>query len=525
MKNYTFLPTFLSLFFSCTFFLANAVTLPITNVTVYRNQATVVRSGETAIASGENYLSFDNLPLTLDRSTLQFDLGEDVQLIAMDWKQEKNEVKILPEIKLIKDSIALLDIEKKIINSGLEMLKLNRDLGPASDRAREEELRLLANYSENKERELRIKLIKVGSQINRLNKRLQEIRSKNNDHQPKEYLSLQIQCFNNAGPTRKDVRISYLVSGASWTTIYDLKMKELDQALDLEYRGQVTNNTGESWKDVQLSLSTGLPAHNLQVNPLHPWWLREMHYGDYGDYMISAEVDAEESQVRNFRPNQQQHFIDGQRVRNTPSSFQEDVNVTIFDLKQKKTVPTHKGTKTFTLLSQSVDADYYYLARPKITKNIYLIARAKNWDQLMLSQGYINTFIKGKFQGKSYLDPSRIEEDLEFSLGVDRGLTIDRKSLAEFRENKVLRTRKRASRAWQISIRNNKSKAARIRLEDQVPLSASEQIHVENIKLDGAKLDKEKGMVTWDFDLKAKETAKKVLSYEVEFPKDWNVQI
>jgi hypothetical protein len=47
---------------------------------------------------------------------------------------------------------------------------------------------------------------------------------------------------------------------AGWTPAYDLRAKGVGQPIDLLMKAQVTNNTGEDWSKVELSLSSGNPT-------------------------------------------------------------------------------------------------------------------------------------------------------------------------------------------------------------------------------------------------------------------------
>jgi hypothetical protein len=51
-------------------------------------------------------------------------------------------------------------------------------------------------------------------------------------------------------------------------------------------------------------------------------------------------------------------------------------------------------------------------------------------------------------------------------------------------------------------------------------LSPDKEIEVELIQSDGAKVNTETGILTWDLDLKPAETKKIRISYRVKYPKD-----
>ena len=73
---------------------------------------------------------------------------------------------------------------------------------------------------------------------------------------------------------------------------------------------------------------------------------------------------------------------------------------------------------------------------------------------------------------------------------------------------------------FDITIRNNKKETANITIKDQYPLSADKDISVELLESSGAKIDQEKGILTWETDIKPSESKKLRISYKVKYPRD-----
>jgi hypothetical protein len=64
-----------------------------------------------------------------------------------------------------------------------------------------------------------------------------------------------------------------------------------------------------------------------------------------------------------------------------------------------------------------------------------------------------------------------------------------------------------------------------IKVMDQVPVSQNKEIDVKITELSSGQLNTLKGEVTWNLNIKAGETRKLVLSYEVKYPKDKDIYI
>ncbi len=61
-----------------------------------------------------------------------------------------------------------------------------------------------------------------------------------------------------AGPAA--LRLSYLVSNASWSPSYNIRATADNEELSVEYNASVQQMSGENWNDVQMTLSTATPS-------------------------------------------------------------------------------------------------------------------------------------------------------------------------------------------------------------------------------------------------------------------------
>ena len=85
---------------------------------------------------------------------------------------------------------------------------------------------------------------------------------------------------------------------------------------------------------------------------------------------------------------------------------------------------------------------------------------------------------------------------------------------------KTLSSHKVQDFVYEISIRNNKKEIVALIVEDQIPISSNTDIEITLTDKGGAKVDEEKGKLTWEINLKPNETKKIRFSYEVKSAKD-----
>jgi hypothetical protein len=62
-----------------------------------------------------------------------------------------------------------------------------------------------------------------------------------------------------------------------------------------------------------------------------------------------------------------------------------------------------------------------------------------------------------------------------------------------------------------------------LRVLDQIPVSTTKEISVEDVKAPDAQMDKETGILTWTITLQPGQERKLNLGYSVKYPKDRKV--
>lgn len=80
-----------------------------------------------------------------------------------------------------------------------------------------------------------------------------------------------------------------MITNASWTASYDVRVQTKALTCQLLYYGSVRNSTGEDWKDVKLFLSTASPSTRAAPPPLRTLRVRfpVPVYRPYGNAMPS----------------------------------------------------------------------------------------------------------------------------------------------------------------------------------------------------------------------------------------------
>lgn len=80
-------------------------------------------------------------------------------------------------------------------------------------------------------------------------------------------------------------------------------------------------------------------------------------------------------------------------------------------------------------------------------------------------------------------------------------------------------------RNYEISLRNNKTTDAVVKIYDRIPLSENKEIKVEKENVDGATYDEKTGILYWQLSILPKQVLKKQLAYQVKYPKNKKINL
>jgi len=189
------------------------------------------------------------------------------------------------------------------------------------------------------------------------------------------------------------------------------------------------------------------------------------------------------------------------------------------------TIKSDNKSYAVTMVNYNLPASYQYYSVPKIEKEAFLLAAVKDWEQYNLLEGEANIFFENTFVGKTILDVRYASDTLDISLGRDKNVSINREKITDFSSKKFVGTRKEESRAWKITVKNNKSQAINMLLLDQIPVSIRDEIKVELDELSGGKRNAQTGEVKWEIKLNPGEERVFILKYVVKYPKNRNLII
>lgn len=514
----------------------------ITHVTVFPNSAQVTRSGSFSIQPGMSQIIFENVSPYLNQSGIQAKGKGNFTILDVKFRTKQPEIvlptsnelppKIINEIELLRDSIVFLNFDLTKVQDNIYSLELEKQIllnnqlvkGHGGDTITE--LKATMEYFRTKISDINDRIIthkqdqfKLNKKLTRMNKRLTELEAYNQQQNPlpkdNKIIYQIIVTINADYAVNGSIDVSYTVTNAGWLPTYDLKTSGIENPVQLIYKANVWQNTGEEWNKANLKLSTITPSAN-NVKPVLPIFY--LNYYNYNVVQTTSSSSKRESRTMAGAPSaaEEMDLDDANYAYNYTYVAQTMTNVE-FDIKIPYTVPSDGQYHIIPIQNETISTKYVYHIVPKIETQAFLIAKLTDWQKLDLLPGQANIYFDGTFVGETQINPSTLSDTLELALGRDRSLQIQRKQTINKTEKKLVGTIVTKQIGFEITIKNTKMANVDIVVQDNIPISTNDEIKVKVLNDGKSNYSESSGILTWFNPLKAGETKKLSFSYEIEY--------
>ncbi len=366
-----------------------------------------------------------------------------------------------------------------------------------------------------------------------------------------------IVTVNAEASQNSEINISYFVAQAGWTPSYDLRASKESPLIELKHRASVYQQTGIDWKNVSLVLSTGNPNQNNERPTLNPFFIGFQQViinatGSVGFLPSGKNQKLGQSQYQhdlapniqlangNYSiatpsgvkmPSEAGRDADGANGKNFGENAERDLNEFInvnenmlrveYDIALKYSIESDGKARNVTIQTKSIPTTYTYSVIPKLDPDVFLMARITDWEDMNLVPGAARIYFDNSFVGTSYINPQNTNDTLQLNFGRDKSIVVNRTKVKDKCREKMLNDNKFSAKTYEITIRNTKSTPIRLIVEDQMPVTKEPDIKIDYTENSNAtKFNPETGKLTWDLNVKSKDSKKLTFSYEVKHPKD-----
>ena len=511
-----------------TFLSLSQVTPKLKSVKLFSRGAEISRSENIKIKLGIDTLKLTGLSPFLENKTIQVKINGaqilDVKFGINYLKKKKDE----PKLAKIKGQIKTIERDILDLNDQLSYLEVEYDLIISNKKISTEEIidiedvKDFVDYFQSKMPNLITKITDSKEQIKKFKKvkellkkqesELQKVRSKKTGEIEILYKSKQNR--------QSSIDLSYHVYGCGWSPLYNMRASNIGEPIKFEYNAQVFQNTGVNWENCNLTIATGNPILGGNKPQLYTWSIGEYNYSNN----LRGKYDKRKS-LAFAAANEVKEFDDEVEEDEEFGEVKENLTFSSFKIPQTFSLNSGAGEKAVSLLKRKLPADYQYYAIPKKSNGVFLIAQVTEWEKMPLTPGKSHIYFDETFVGKSYINPSIMSDTLDISLGRDQNILITRTKQEGKCSNNASILGATKKRGYEINVKNNRNKAIKIQIIDQIPISKSNRIKITSKLGEGWSINEETGMLEWILEVPSGEKKSTTFEFEIKHPKKLSVPI
>jgi Domain of unknown function (DUF4139)/N-terminal domain of unknown function (DUF4140) len=528
----------------------------VTAVTVYQGNALVTREVDVARGKGLAEIVVTPLPPQTVDSSLYAEGTDGVRVLSTRYRTRavkedtRKEVRAKElQIHTLKQDAERLQKEIQVIEQNLQLLtKLENFTGATMQNLAEKGLLnseatvaltkyVMTSRTERSEAQVAIqqKLQANTAATEFASKELAELTSGSSRTERDAVIVV------DKGEPAGKVRLSYLVTAATWRPQYRFRAGAEKDPVQLEYLAAIEQQTGEDWTAVDMTLSTAQP----QLNATPPDLLAlditvvgrgGMNAGQQGQQasqgqqmqgmagmmggmgrMMGGNVANQmfRDQSRALRKKAQEELIGnraeagrafineaaaleqaqellarkddkeaGADERNldaplAATAAHEGPSVT-YHLRTALTVPSRNDQQLIEVARIETKPEYYYKAVPVLTTHVYRLADLINKSEYVLLPGEATMYVGTNFVGRMNLPLVAIGAQYTVGFGVDPQLQVSRTLVKKSRT--VQGGNQVHNYEYRISVGSYKSEEVKVQVWDRLPRAEAEAVAVSLVE-------------------------------------------
>ena len=515
-------------------------------VFVYPDRARMSRQGSLTLEAGTHALEISGLPIQLDADSLRASaygtararlLGVQAQRAFFVDTPAEAIRKLEMEIETLQDSLKQMDALTKLLQgyrANLDSLTAQTETYAMALAAGENTVEAqLALYDALRARaeKLDAEMHATTASRREVERRLQKLQSEldqQRNTRPRERYTAVIEVeVLQAGDLT--VELSYVVSGASWKPLYDLRLLEEGEkiALEVGYLAQVSQQTSEPWENVTLTLSTARPAMAGTLPELKPWYIQPyqppapppqpapvMRAKAERPMMLSATAPFGEADAG----------LPVEDAVEAQASVDTSGGSVTYHIPDPVTIPADGAPHKVVVARFALTPVMDYVTAPKLVEAAYRRVQNVNDSPYLLLPGAANLFAGDEFIGATRLKLTAPDEKFELYLGVDDRIKVKRELKRREVEKTIFGGKRRQHFGYEITLENLTSGEAVLILHDQLPASKHEDIKIRLESADPKPTEQsELNLLDWELKLAPKEKRTVRFDFGIEAPQDMNL--
>lgn len=253
----------------------------IKDVTVFFDGAQISREVKINVLKGKHLLVLEQLPAEINPQSIQIENNQKGEILSvkheLTYPDEESKIAKQYEKKIKQQEIKFKEIANEISVYGIEekILLDNSILNKKSEGSTIAEIKEASVFYRAKLNEIRQNKLNLSIELDLIKEKIQDLYQELNKKLSQENKTYSKISFTIDSKTaiNSNFNISYYVSSAGWSPLYDFRVTDINKPLNITYNANIYQSTGENWKNVNLILSTNRPSLSNTKPELATWFI------------------------------------------------------------------------------------------------------------------------------------------------------------------------------------------------------------------------------------------------------------
>lgn len=264
------------------------LTTKIKKVTVFLEGAQVTRQSSVNLRPGVSLLKLSGISSAVQEQSIQVEGTSGVKILSVSFKVNYlNEIKKPEKIAQLESErrkwMAQLRVEQsqeEVFKEEEAILKTNKSIGGTAKGVDIEELKVAMDYFRQRLTDIKQQLLTIDKNIRKCNEEIGKIEAQlkemsNAKDRPSGEMIIKV---SSKTITQSNLTINYLVKEAKWFPSYDIRAKDILSPVNITYKANVSQHSGEDWENVELTISSSNPNQGGAKPTIKPWYLGFNNY-------------------------------------------------------------------------------------------------------------------------------------------------------------------------------------------------------------------------------------------------------
>jgi hypothetical protein len=250
-------------------------------VTIFSSGAQVQRNSTITVPAGKSEIVFNGLSNQLSQESVQLKADANLTLLSVQTMKDFAQRKVNQDERILIDRKAELtekyDFDTRMLQvykNEEQMLVKNQEIG-GQNGVKPEDLKQALDLQRQRLTEVFQKQMEIEKQMKTDQQELSKIALQLSEiSKKKDSVTYTVTALvDSRQAVTVKFQLLYTVKDAGWYPAYDVRVTDISKPLEMLMNANVYQRSGETWKDVTVSLSTGSPTDNATPSELQPWML------------------------------------------------------------------------------------------------------------------------------------------------------------------------------------------------------------------------------------------------------------